>query len=41
MKIYEKPKMIDEDLEIVDVIAVSNGGDGAGVEGISADDLWI
>lgn len=41
MKQYEKPIFIEEELELVDVIAVSNGGDGADAASISADDLWI
>ena len=40
MKQYEKPMIIEDELELVDVIAVSNDGDGAGVAGMSADDLW-
>ena len=40
MKQYEKPILNEEELELVDVIAVSNGGDGADVASISADDLW-
>lgn len=41
MKQYEKPIFIEEELELVDVIAVSNGGDGADATSVSADDLWI
>ena len=41
MKQYEKPILNEEELELVDVIAVSCDPDGAGVSGVSADDLWI
>jgi uncharacterized protein involved in tolerance to divalent cations len=41
MKQYEKPIFIEEELELVDVIAVSSEKDGASVAGVSADDLWI
>ena len=40
MKQYEKPILNEEELELVDVIAVSSEKDGAGVAGVSADDLW-
>ena len=41
MKQYEKPILNEEELELVDVIAVSSDKDGADVPGVSADDLWI
>lgn len=41
MKQYEKPMIIEDELELVDVIAVSNGGDGKNGMSIDADDLWL
>ena len=40
MKNYEKPILFEENLDIVDIIAVSNGGDGNNANSISADNLW-
>ncbi len=40
MKKYERPMINEEDLELADVIAVSNGGAGTDGLVISADDLW-
>ena len=40
MKQYEKPILNEEELELVDVIAVSSEKDGNVVSGVSADDLW-
>ena len=40
MKKYERPMINEEDLELVDVIAVSNGGASPDGLVISADDLW-
>ena len=40
MKEYKKPIIEDENLEIDDVIAVSNGGDGDGKNVFSANDFW-
>ena len=40
MKQYEKPMIIEDELELTDVIAVSNGGAGTDGLVISADDLW-
>lgn len=40
MKEYIKPLIEDEDLEIEDIIAVSNGGDGASANSVSANNFW-
>lgn len=40
MKKYEKPIIDEEVLELLDIIAVSNGGDGIKAESESANNLW-
>ena len=40
MEKYVQPTIIEETLEVVDIIAVSNGGDGNGANEVSANDLW-
>ena len=40
MKKYEKPIVLEEQLELVDIIAVSKDNDGATADSISANDLW-
>lgn len=42
MKEYEKPNIIEEIIEIEDIIAISNGGEGSLDDGkkIPASDLW-
>ena len=40
MKKYEKPIVLEEQLELVDIIAVSSDPDGINADSISANDLW-
>ena len=40
MKKYEKPIVLEEQLELVDIIAVSSDSDGINADSISANDLW-
>lgn len=42
MKEYEKPYLIEEQIEIDDIIAISNGGSGSANDGekVPASDLW-
>lgn len=42
MREYNKPYIIEEEIEIADIIAISNGGSGNAESGekVPASDLW-
>ena len=42
MKEYEKPYLIEDEIEIADIIAISNGGSGSAENGekVPASELW-